>query len=213
MFISIKVYLYTKHKEQHMKVISLIGQKGGTGKTTLAEILAVSFHSEGYETLGIDLDPQTSLSTWGDMREAQDPRISSAPYSRIKQTLEFAKGEGVEVVIIDTAGRAEIGGKSAAENSDLVILPFQPTSADLMTVSGAQDTIQLAKSPEHFAVLTRVKPQGTRHLETMDFLKVRGIAVCPHTIGDRVTYQDAAACGLVPSFVVSHPAATITFWL
>ena len=182
-----------------MKVISLIGQKGGTGKTTLAQILAVHFTGNGKTAIGIDLDPQTSLCSWGDLRESDDPAIFDTQHSRLNKTLDAARGQGVDVVIIDTAGRAEQAAMAAARVSDLVILPLQPTAADLTTVQATQEIVQLAKVKHCFAVLMRVKPKGTRHTETATFLKGKGIEVCPHVIGDRVTYQDAAASGLVPA--------------
>lgn len=182
-----------------MKVISVIGQKGGTGKTTLAEILAVAFAADGQATIGIDLDPQTSLCSWGDLRSADDPAIIDTQHSRLNKTLDAAKGQGVDVAIIDTAGRAEQAAMAAALASDLVILPLQPTAADLTTVEATQRIIQLAKVKASFAVLMRVKARGTRHTETTAFLEGQGIEVCPHVIGDRVTYQDAAAAGLVPA--------------
>lgn len=45
-----------------MKVISVINNKGGVGKTTTTLHLASMFAKEGKNTLLIDLDPQTNLS-------------------------------------------------------------------------------------------------------------------------------------------------------
>lgn len=44
------------------KVISLMTQKGGVGKTTVSNGLAACYKSEGYRVLAIDLDPQGNLS-------------------------------------------------------------------------------------------------------------------------------------------------------
>ncbi len=181
-----------------MKTIAITGQKGGTGKTTLAQILLVAFEQDGFTTAGIDLDPQTSLCTWGDARGPETPAIIPMQANRLLQTLDAAKDQGVDIAIIDTAGRAEGASMAAAKAADLVIIPVQPTTADLMTVENALSIVELAKTPKRFSVLTRVKAQGERHVEAADGLKALGIKVCPHHIGDRVAYQDAAASGLVP---------------
>lgn len=181
-----------------MKTIAIIGQKGGTGKTTLAEILLVAFEADGLTAIGIDLDPQTSLCSWADAREADSPAVLPVPHSRLPQTLDTAKAEGVQVCIIDTAGRAEQAALKAAQAADVVILPLQPTSADLVTAKATKEIIELAKAPASFAVLMRVKAQGTRHIEAAEFLKSLGIETCPATIGERVSYQDAAAAGQTP---------------
>ena len=48
-----------------MKVLSIVSQKGGTGKTTLATHLSVESERNGQTTALIDLDPQASAAKWG----------------------------------------------------------------------------------------------------------------------------------------------------
>ena len=44
------------------KTIVLSNQKGGVGKTTTANALAVGFKSRGFSVLAVDMDPQGNLS-------------------------------------------------------------------------------------------------------------------------------------------------------
>jgi cellulose biosynthesis protein BcsQ len=46
-----------------VKILLIICNKGGTGKTTLARNLICEFARRGYNTLGLDVDPQATLST------------------------------------------------------------------------------------------------------------------------------------------------------
>lgn len=181
-----------------MNTIAIIGQKGGTGKTTLAEILAVAAEREGIVTAAIDLDPQASLCHWSDLRGAETPIVIDTQPARLPKTLETAKSQGVGLCIIDTAGRAEQAALAACKAADLVLIPVQPTVTDLKTVEAAADIIKLAGNPKSIVILTRVKPRGDRHTETTDWLKAQGFEVCPHFLGDRVTYQDAAGAGQTP---------------
>lgn len=181
-----------------MKTIAIIGQKGGTGKSTIAQMLAVAFTEGGFLTLGVDLDPQTSFCTWSDLREADEPAVIDTQHSRLAKTLDGAREQGVQVAIIDTAGRAEQAAMAAVKAADLVLIPVQPTGADLLTVEATKELVTLAGSPPHVAVITRVKPRGSRHDQAREFLTGLGIETCPQIIGDRVTYQDAGAAGLAP---------------
>ncbi|MEO1495256.1 MAG: plasmid partitioning protein RepA [Pseudomonadota bacterium] len=55
-------YLPGRRDRDHMQVIVVINFKGGSGKTTTAAHLSQKAALDGYRVLGIDLDPQASLS-------------------------------------------------------------------------------------------------------------------------------------------------------
>lgn len=55
-------YLPGRRQGDHLQVITVINFKGGSGKTTTAAHLAQKMALDGYKVLGIDLDPQASLS-------------------------------------------------------------------------------------------------------------------------------------------------------
>ena len=74
-----------------MKVLSIVSQKGGTGKTTLATHLSVEAERHGHTTALIDLDPQASAAKWGDHRESESPAVVATPTSRLKHWLEIAQ--------------------------------------------------------------------------------------------------------------------------
>jgi len=86
-----------------MFTISIVGQKGGTGKTTTALGLAVAAARSGKSVAVIDLDPQATAANWKDRRQDEDPPVVSAQASRLRQTLEVARSSGVEFAFVDTA--------------------------------------------------------------------------------------------------------------
>ena len=52
-----------------MKVIAVLNQKGGAGKTTVATHLARAFQLSGAEVLLVDSDPQGSARDWSAVRD------------------------------------------------------------------------------------------------------------------------------------------------
>ena len=77
-----------------MQVVSVISQKGGSGKTTLALHLAVSSSLENRNTAVIDLDPQASAAKWSDRRSANLPVVLSAHASRLPQEIARVQDTG-----------------------------------------------------------------------------------------------------------------------
>ena len=55
-------YLPGRRAGDHLKVITVINFKGGSGKTTTAAHLAQKLALDGYRLLAIDLGPQASFS-------------------------------------------------------------------------------------------------------------------------------------------------------
>ena len=74
-----------------MKTISIISQKGGAGKTTLALNLAGAAEALGWRTVVVDLDPQASAKGWHDHRNKEAPVVISAQASRLNDVLDTAR--------------------------------------------------------------------------------------------------------------------------
>jgi chromosome partitioning protein len=73
-----------------MKVLAIISQKGGVGKTTLATALGVCAEHEGKSTAVFDLDPQASAAFWKDTRKAETPAVIALPSARLGHMLKAA---------------------------------------------------------------------------------------------------------------------------
>jgi chromosome partitioning protein len=123
-----------------MKVIGLLNQKGGVGKTTLAIALAACFAQMGHRVLLVDIDPQGSALDWAAARQG-DPLFSVVGLPRASIHKEIASiGAGYDIVILDGPPRVTDLARSAILASDLVVVPVQPSPYDIWA---AEEIIKL----------------------------------------------------------------------
>lgn len=144
-----------------MKTISIISQKGGAGKTTLAINLAGAAVEQGLSVIIIDLDPQTSAKKWHDDREDKEaPAVISAHAERLPEILKAAAENGADLCIIDTAPHSETNALDAATAADLVLIPCRASSFDLKAIT---TSIKLTKIAQKRAVIVinGAQPRGS----------------------------------------------------
>jgi len=136
-----------------MKVIVFAAQKGGSGKTTLAAHVAVQAELAGDGPIAlIDTDPQGSLTSWHDAREAPAPRCARALMARLDEQLAELAGGGVAYAIIDTPPAITSTIGHAVKFADLVVIPTRPSPHDLRAAGGTVDIAEGLAKPLVFAI-------------------------------------------------------------
>ena len=178
-----------------MRVIAIVAQKGGTGKTTLTVSLAVAAMQAGRSVVIVDLDPQATISKWSDRREAESPAVVSAQPARLSLVLQAAGKAGADLVFIDTPPRAEQAAIAAVKAADLILIPCRPAIYDLETVTTTLDLIRLSEGKPAVAVLNAVLPRGTKHEQAADIIQGLQLPVCPASLGQRVAFDHASTVG------------------
>ena len=178
-----------------MKILAVLGQKGGNAKTTTALGVAVAATAAGKTVVVIDLDPQPSAANWGDRRGTDSPAVIACPAARLRPVLEGAGKQGVDLVIIDTPGKSADASIEAAKAADMVLLPIQPHLGDIETLRNVKDILTLAGNPPAAVVVSRARLQGRRHIETAEAVKAMGFDVCPVVLFDRAAHYDAGMVG------------------
>lgn len=120
------------------RILTIFAPKGGVGKSTLASNLLAAARLDGLDAVGIDLDAQGSLSTWGQDRARRkyrpEMRVIAARVSDWREAL--AQERARDLVIIDTPPGVDDQERLAAiveltRVSSLVLVPTLPHGASL----------------------------------------------------------------------------------
>jgi chromosome partitioning protein len=176
------------------KIITIAQQKGGAGKSTVAAHIAVALFQQGKRVTLIDIDPQGSLTMWHNLREEKFGKgytgmnfVSSSGW-RLGAALSTAKTNS-DFVVIDSPPHTETEAKSAIRAADLVIIPMQPSPADLWAT---QATLDFAKSEKKLARVLL-----NRHSASKVARDIAGKVDCSMaaTLGSRVLFSSCFSLG------------------
>lgn len=118
-----------------MKVIGILGLKGGSGKTSTAVPLAWQASRRG-RTVLLDLDPTLSATQWLDVAElASDDLMTAAlTVEELPGAVEQLRGAGVEFLVLDTPPVSAASVRAVAGVSDLLLMPVHMGAGDMAQV-------------------------------------------------------------------------------
>lgn len=184
-------------------IITVAQQKGGSGKTTLAANLAVAWALGGKRAVAVlDVDPQGSLGEWYERREARMGEDNTGMAFRTasgwgakREARSLARDH--DIVVIDTPPHADLELRNAIENAALVIVPVQPSPADLWATEA---TLEAAAKERVGAlmVLNRVPPRARLTEEMVVALQGFDAPLAATRLGNRVAFSEGFTVGSSP---------------
>ena len=151
------------------KIIAVVNQKGGVGKTTTAVNLTASLHDLGLKVLLCDFDPQANATSGLGVEKKKlrhsvyDVIINNIPVKDAIVTTKFGDilpasadlaGAGVELLAIDDPNYRLKKALAAVKDSYDVIFIDCPPSLEMLTLNGlsAADGILIPVQCEYFAL-------------------------------------------------------------
>ena len=183
-----------------MKVISILSQKGGSGKTTITLNIARCLQLKGFNVAVIDTDPQASAREWNALAADDffpvygcDKGIAEKELKNLKKVADY--------LIIDGAPRLEKSMAEAIKLSDYILIPIKPSQFDIWAVKDTIDLIetrmQLDDKLKAGLVLSQVNKQTNITKDVKGFIEESfAIKLLSQSTGIRVAYAEVLSSGM-----------------
>jgi chromosome partitioning protein len=227
------------NEERTMQTITLMNQKGGAGKSTLARALLGAGDTRGLRLAFIDADQTGNLARWA-MRASKggcwSPGIDAyqtIASGEIEDIVDEIEAEGqVDLLVIDTAGDASRDHDVFAIVADLILCPILLSQSDLETARGTANYLYRMRSraddpsllPEFRIVLNRLPSRPSagdaaliRVINATALVgadldhPVEQLKILPATIQEREAYRVMDRAGLLGRVLARHNEAAPAF--
>lgn len=186
-------------------IILIGGEKGGTGKTTIAVNLAVLRARAGHDVLLIDTDSQGSSMLWAAMRaeDKTEPSITTVALRGRGLAKEIQKlAPKFSDVVIDAGGRDSVELREAMLAANLMFVPAAASQFDIHALAAVDRIVGEAQTFNSALEAKVVISRATTHASGTDSDDMREaladmtyLRVADSVIKERVTVRRAAGNG------------------
>ncbi len=186
------------------KIVAVVNQKGGAGKTTVSMQLAGTLGRRGHKVLVIDADPQATATRWAASageNQSFPATISGLSAAGGKVHREAQKYvEDYDFIVIDCPPAADSPvPQSALMIADLALVPVIPSPLDLWASVGIVRVIDslrdINEALEPRIVINQCQPNTALAREAMEVLQTFGLPIAHTRLHHRTAYRQAAVYG------------------
>jgi chromosome partitioning protein len=185
-------------------ILLLGGEKGGTGKSTVAVNLAVWLARQDTDVVLIDTDPQATASHFIDRRNALDgvPKVHCAEKrGNVFDTVrDLAKR--YQQVIVDAGGRDSEELRTALVAAHLVYCPLKASQPDIETSVHMNQLVKLARGMNPILQARLLISMGPTNPAVQEAIEAREIlgqltefTLSEVIVRERKAYRDAMSEG------------------
>ena len=200
------------------KIISIVNQKGGSGKTTLSMQLAGALARRGHKVLVVDADPQGTATRWAASADDEKPfpasvvGLSAASTKVHREVKKFVPD--YQYIIIDCPPAADSPvPQSALLVADLALVPVIPSPLDMWAAVGIREVIgnvsDINEELRSRLVINQLQPNTTLAKEALEVLPEFGIDICRTYMHQRQVYRQSAVFGQTVHDFGSKAAAAV----
>jgi chromosome partitioning protein len=180
-------------------IISILNQKGGTGKTTLAVNVVREYKLREFDSLLVDSDHQGSALRWHERSNGELIDLTCLPVTTMdKDVLKFTNTHNR--IVIDGIPSMSTLTVCAVKAANVILIPVQPSFYDIWATEDlvrlVKERIEMTEGKTRAAFIVSRKIKGTNigkeiygHLETL------GLPVFKNGTTQRVAYAETVNHG------------------
>ncbi len=183
------------------RVIAVVNQKGGAGKSTLSMLLAGALAEKGHRVLVADVDPQNTALRWATAGERFPAAVEDLSGEEAKLHKRLRKRlDDYDYIVIDSppAAAAPVTA-SALRLAHLALVPVIPSPLDLWASLRIRDAIYAARAKNPLLaarlVVNQAQPNTVLAREVLAMLPEFGIPMLAAQLKQRTAYRQCAALG------------------
>lgn len=189
-------------------IVSVLNQKGGSGKTTIALNLARALTLDNSSTLLVDSDPQGSARNWHVNSNGELLEVVGLDRPTIDKDIKKFKLH-YDWIIIDGAPQLTEMAIKTIICSDIVLIPVQPSPYDVWASSDTVDLIKQRQSianglPKAAFIVSRQIVNTRVGREIREILEQYELPIFKSGTFQRITYSNSAQGGTI--YESSYPS-------
>lgn len=181
------------------KIIAVLNQKGGAGKTTIATNLARALQANDKRVLLVDSDPQGSARDWNAAGDGELVSVIGMDRSTLAKDIQAIR-DNQDFIIIDGAPQIAELAVAAIKCADLIVIPVQPSPYDIWACEDLVDIIKARQEvtdgkPKAAFLISRAIKNTQLGKEIRDALTGYELPVMKSFTSQKVIYAKSAAIG------------------
>jgi chromosome partitioning protein len=183
-------------------IISITSLKGGVGKSTIAQNIAVCLAHNGYKVCIADADTNQSSLRWSSLRSESLPPVPAfgVPERTLAANIkQLAKD--YEVVVIDGTPSIDRVSSKIILLADLLLIPMLPSGLDIWATELFLERYEDAKIEKEkdilaYMMMNQYSDRLTFNREVKEAVSDMGVELFESSLYSRVAYQEVIVRGI-----------------